>query len=100
MKSPVFYFFLLILRVSFNFTPDVVNERGGFSKTLLEECLEFVPSEGSNPVPLNLSLVLLPAEVDPISKEQGREGDALVACGTGRVEMVFTLPTEVVTLHV
>ena len=99
MRSPVLYFFLLVLRVSFDFISDVVNERSGFSENLLEECLEFVPSEGSDRVPLNLSLVLLPAKVDPILKKRGREGDMLVAGGTGYVEMVFTLPTKVVTLY-
>ena len=89
-----------MLRVFFDFTPNVFNERNGFSEALSEECLEFVPSEGSDPVPLNLSLLLLSAEVDSISEEQGRKGDALVARGIGRVEMVFTLPTEVVTFHV
>ena len=100
VKSLVLYFFLLILGVSFDFTPDIVNKRGRFSETLLEEGLEFVPSEKSNSVLLNLSLMLLPAEVNSILKEQSRKGDALVARSTGHVEIIFTLSAEVVTLHV
>ena len=100
MKSLVLYFFLLVLRISFDFTPDVINKRGGYSKTLSKEWLEFVPSKGNDLVPLNLSLVLLPAEVDPISEKRSRKRDALVARGTGRVKIVFTLPTKVVTLYV
>ena len=93
------YFFLLMLKVSFDFTPDVINKRGRFSETLSEECLKFVLSKESDQVLLNLSFVLLPAEVDLISKERGRKGDALVARGTNRIERVFTLPIEVVTLY-
>ena len=100
MRSSVLYFFLLVLQISFDFSRDIVYKRGGFSETLSEEGLEFVSSKGSNPIPLNLSFVLLPAEIDSISEERGRKGDALVARGTGRVNMVFTLLTEVVTLHV
>ena len=99
MRSPILYFFLLVLGVSFDFTPDIINKRDKFSKTLSEECLEFVPSEGSDSVLLNLSFVLLPAEVDFISEKQGRERDALVARGTGRIEIIFTLLAEVITLH-
>ena len=69
VRSPVLYFFLLVLQVSFDFTPDVVYKRGGFSKTLSEKSLEFVLSEGSNPVPLDLNFVLLPAKIDPILEE-------------------------------
>ena len=100
MRNLVLYFFLLVLQVSFDFTPDIVNKRSRFFKTLSEKSLKFVPSEGSNPVPLNLSLVLLPAEVDFISEERGRKEDALVACSTSRIKIIFTLPAEVVTLHV
>ena len=100
MKSLVLYFFLLVLRVFFDFTSNVIYERGRFSKTLLEEGLEFVPSEESDPVPLNLSFVLLPAKIDPISEEQSQERDALGARDTVRVEMIFTLSAKVITLHV
>ena len=99
MRNAVLYFFLLVLQVSFNFTPDVVYKRGGFSETLSEEGLEFVSSEKSNPVPLNLTFVLLPVEIDPISEEQGCKGDALEVRGTGRVKIIFTLSAEVITLH-
>ena len=99
MRGPVLYFFLLVLRVSFDFISDVINERGEFSEILSKKCFEFVLSKGSNPVPLNLSLVLLPAEIDPILEEKSCKKHALVARGTGRVKIVFTLLTEVVILH-
>ena len=99
MKNPVLYFFLLVLQVSFNFTPDVVNKRSGFFETLLKEGLKIVLSKESNPVTLNLSFLLLLAEVDLILKEQGCKKDALVARGTDRVKMIFKLLAEVITLY-
>lgn len=100
VKKPVLYFFLLVLQVFFDFTPDVVNKRGRFSKILSEKCFKFVLSEESNPVPLNLNLVLLPIKVDFILKKQDRKRDALVVCGTSYIEMIFTLLTKVVILYV
>lgn len=100
IKSPVLYFFLLVLGVSFDFTPNIVNKRSRFSETLLEECLEFVLSKKSNPIILNLSFMLLLAEVDPISKKQSRKRDVLVARGTDYIEIIFILPTKVVILYI
>ena len=93
------YFFFLVLRVFFDFAPDIVNKCSGFSEILSKKDLEFVPSEEGNPIPLNLSLVLLPAEVNPISEKRGRKRDLLVARGTGHVEIIFTLLAEVVKLY-
>ena len=99
MRSPVLYFFLLVLQVSFDFIPDVIYKRGGFSEILSEEGLEFVLIKRSNPVLVNLSFVLLPTEIDPISKEQSRKEDALRAHDIGLVKMIFTLSAEVITLY-
>ena len=64
-----------------------------------EKGLEFVPSRGDGIVAFYLSFVLLPAEVNPISEEQGRKGDAFVARGSGRVEIILTLLTKIIALH-
>ena len=100
MRSPVLYFFLLVLQVSFDLAPDILSKRGRFSKILSEEGLKFVTSEGNNLVSLNLSLVLLPGEVDPILEQSGCKNDVLVARGTGHIKIIFTLPAKVVTLHI
>ena len=100
MGGPILYFLLLVLGVPLNLGPDVGHERGGFSKTLLEKDLEFIPSEGGGLIALNLGLVLLPAEVDSVPEERGCEGNTLGPRGTGRVEMILTLSTEVVALYV
>lgn len=99
IRGLILNFLLLVLGISLNLGPDVGHERGGFSETLTEKSLEFVPSKGGGLVALNLGLVLLPAEVNPIPEERGREGNTLGPRGTGRVEMVLTLLTEVVALH-
>ena len=94
------YFLLLVLGIPLDLGPDVSHERGGFSETLPEKGLEFVPSRGDGIVAFHLSFVLLPAEVNPISEERGREGDAFMARGSGRVEMILTLSIEIIALHV
>lgn len=99
MRSPVLYFFLLVIKVFFDFIPNVVNKRGRFFKTLLEKCFAFVLNKGSDPILLNLSFMLLPMEVDPISEKQGCKEDTLVAYNIGRIEIVFTLPIKVVILY-
>ena len=93
MRAPILYILLLVLGISLNLGPDVSHKCGGFSKTLLEKDLKFDPSKRGGPFVLNLGFVLLPAEDDPVPKEQGRKGDTLGSHGTGRVEMVFTLST-------
>ena len=94
------YFLLLVLGIPLDLGPDASHKRGGFSETLPEKGLEFVLGRRDGIVAFNLSFVLLPAEVNPISEERGREGDAFVARGSGRVEMILTLSTERIALHV
>ena len=88
-----------MLGISLNLGLDIGYKQGRFFKALLTKDLEFVLSERSNLIALNLGLVLLPAEVDSISEEQGRKRNALMARGTGRVEMILALSTEVVAHH-
>ena len=68
------YFFLLVLGIPFNLSPDVCHERGGFSKTLPEKGLEFVPRRGDGTVAFNLSLVLLPVELILLQKNEAAKG--------------------------
>lgn len=100
MRSSGLYFFLLVLRVFFNLTPDIIHKRNRFFKILLEKDFKFVLCEKSDPVPLNLSLMLLLAEVDPISEKQGYKEDVLVARGTAYAEMILALSIKVVALYI
>lgn len=100
VKSSVLYFFLLILQVSFDFSLDIVNKCNGFSKTLLEKSLESVLYKKNNPVPLNLSFILLLAKVNSISEKQSYKKDELVIFDTNYVKIMLTLLTKVVLLHI
>ena len=100
VRGPILYFLLLVLGIPLGLRPDASHEQGGFSKTLPKKGLEFVSSRGDGIVAFYLSFVLLPAEVNPISEERGREGDAFMARGSGRVEMILTLSIEIIALHV
>ena len=99
VRGSILYFLLLVLGIPLDLGPDASHERGGFSETLPEKGLEFVPNRRNGIVAFHLSFVLLPAEVNPISKERGREEDAFVARGSGRVEIILTLLTKIIALH-
>lgn len=64
MKNPVLNFFLLILKIFFNLTSDVIYKNRRLLKTFLEKNFKFVLYEGGNSVLFNLSLVLLPVKIE------------------------------------
>lgn len=99
MRGSILYFLFLILGIPFNHCPDIDYKQVGFSKTILEKGLKFTSNRGNSTLAFNLSLVLLPAEVDPILEEQGRKKEAMVARGNNHVEIIFILPAEVVAPH-
>lgn len=93
-----------------------VRKACGFEKScsnlgIDSRCLRVNPGRGSSfeaitssvlggPIALDPDHVLLPAEVHPITKEQGCKRYALVALGSSSLEMVLALLTEVVAFHV
>ena len=88
-----------MLRISLDLGPDASHERGGFSETLPEKGLEFIPNRGNSIVALHLSFVLLLVKVNRISEEQSHKGDAFVAYSSSRIKMILTLSTEIIALH-
>lgn len=82
MRSPVFYFFLLILRISLNLSPNTGYKQRRFSKTLLEKGLKFFSSNKNNIVIFHLSFMLLLIEIDPIPEKQGHKRDIFGARDT------------------
>ena len=64
MKSPILYFFLLVLKILLHLGLDIGHKRNGFSLTLLQKGLEFILSKGGSLVAYNLGFLLLPAKVD------------------------------------
>lgn len=99
MRGSVLYFFLLILEVFFNFTPDAIHKCGRFSKFLLEKGLEFIPCEGVGSILLCPSLMLLPPEIDPLLAERDHKRYAFVALSLSRLKIVFTLPAKEVAFY-
>lgn len=88
-----------MLKISLDLNRDAGHKGGGFSKTLLEKSLRFVPSRGDSTVIFNLGLLLLPADVDLIPKEQGFKEDKLGTCDIGHIKMVLAMLIEVITLY-
>lgn len=99
VRSPILYFFLLVLKIPLNLGPDIGYKRGRFFEALSEKGFEFVPNKGSGPIALNFGLILLLMEVDLIPEEQGCKRNELMARGTNRVEIILALSTKVVALH-
>lgn len=62
---------LLVLKIPLDLSLDASHENNGFSKALLKKDLKFIPIRRDGTIAFNLDLMLLPAGVDPISKEQG-----------------------------
>lgn len=69
MKSSILNFLLLVLKIPLDLSPDANYKNSGFSKILPKKSLEFVPNRKNGTATFNLSLVLLPAEVDFISEK-------------------------------
>lgn len=67
--SLVLYFLLLVLGIPLDISLNTGYKQRGFFETLPEKGFEFVPSRGSSTVAFNLSLVLLSAEIDSVTKE-------------------------------
>ena len=88
-----------MLEISLDLGPDASYKQGGFSEILLEKGFKFVSSSGDGIVAFNLSFVLLSAKVNPILEEQGRKENAFVARGSGRIEMILILSTEIIALY-
>lgn len=100
VKNAVLYFFLLLLQVFFNFSPDIINKCSRFFEILLEKNLKFVSSKESNLVLLNLSLLLLLAEVNAILEKRIHERDVLVAYSISYIKIIIILSEKIITLHI
>lgn len=100
MRDLVFYFFLLILGVSFNLTLNIVYKSNGLHKVFLQIGAKFLPRERGNSVSLNLSLVLLPTKDDSFLKKQGCKKNVFVTFCPNCFKRVPALPAKVVTFHI
>ena len=89
-----------MLEILLNLGLDVGYKRDRFPKILSKKGLKFVPSRGGSTIVFDLCLMVLPAKIDPVAEKCSREGHAYRACGTGRVKIILTLSTKLVSLHV
>lgn len=69
VKSRFLNLFLLVLKISLDFSSDANHKGDRFFEVLLEKSFEFVTSKKDGIIAFNLGLVLLSAKVDLISKE-------------------------------
>lgn len=100
MRSPVLYFFPLVLEVWFNLISDVVNKRSRFSKTLFEKNLKFILSRRSGPVTFVPGFSLLSADVDSIPEIRNSKKDAFMTFGSSCFKIIFALLIEIVIFYI
>lgn len=99
VRSLILYFFLLVLRILLSLGPDAGHNQDRLSRTLSEKSFEFVPTKESSTIAIKLNLVLLAVKIDLVLKKQSRQGHALRARSTGRIQIIFALPTKVVVFY-
>lgn len=99
VKSLILYFFLIMLKIILNLSPDTSYKHSKFLKTLLKKSFKFALSKKDNIITFNLSFELLLAEVNSISKKQNCEKNALIVYNFGYVKMILILLTKIVILY-
>ena len=67
VKDPVLYYFLLKLKVSFNFTPGYVNKCSEVTKILSKKSLKICPGQGFHLIPM---FMLVLARIDLSEKKK------------------------------
>lgn len=99
MKALILYFFLLILEIPLNFSPDIGYKQDRFSKALLKKSYEFVLNKKDGFIAFNLGFVLLLAKINSILEKQSYKKNLLMACDTSCVKMILTLLKKIITLY-
>ena len=94
------YFFLLVLGVPLDFTLNVIDKQVGVAKAFPKKGDKFFPGFRVGLFLLNTKLVLLPAKVDPLTKERGCKRYAFMVFCSNSLKIVLELLTEVVAIYV
>lgn len=94
------YFLLLVFKISLNLGSDISYKQNRFSKILSEKNLKFIPNRRGNSIAFDLSLVLLPIEIDLIIKEKSWKENIFTIYGNGYIKIIFTLLIKVVAYYV
>lgn len=99
MKSLILNFFLLMLKISLNLSPNTNYKYSGFSKTLLKKTFKFVLSKKNDIIIFNLSLILMLTKFNLILEKQSYKKDALIAYATDYIKIVLPLSTKIIALY-
>lgn len=101
MRNIVLYFFLLMLRVLFNFNLDASYKCNRFFKTFLMKDLKFILNKSNNIIVMfNSSLKLLEANFDSIIEEQNCKKDLFMTCDTSHMKIILGLLTKIMMLYI
>lgn len=69
MKNAILFFFLLVLRILFNVSPDTSHKQNRFSKTPLKKSLKFILYKSNSFVAFILTFFLLLVEINLVFEE-------------------------------
>lgn len=99
MRSLVWYFFLMVLKISFNLTLNAIYKRSKFFKTLSEKSFKFILDKKNSSILFIFYLILLTVEINLVSKKLKYKKDAFIICSTSYVKIIFAILTKVVVLY-
>ena len=99
VDRPVKAFLQLVLGVSLDLPPVGIHKGLGVIQAPAEERLEFVPGDRDRGVGVMSPLVLLPSEANPVPEERRSKGDLGRPRSSSSSEIVLTLLTKVVAIH-
>ena len=100
MCSPIQDIFVLILRVSFDFSPITIDKSSRVSYAWTKKDLELLPSNRDCALSLMFLLILLQTEVDAVMQERCCKENMVGALSSGGSKMILTLLAKVIVFHV
>lgn len=99
-ENSVLNFFLLILKILLNLSPDAYYKCSRFLKILLEKNFKFVLNRKNTTIPFYLNLALLFIEVNLVSKKLSYKKDVFMGHNISHIERVFVLSTKIIAFYI
>ena len=100
MGSPVIYFLQLVLRVSFEFSPNAINKWLKFFQVFLQESFELCLGYGSLFPTSMTALVLSLLHANASTKKKSCKKSPVGPGGPSGLKIIFALLTKVVVVYV
>lgn len=100
MKSLILYFFLLILRILFDFSLDAIYKYNRFSKILLKKIFKFVLGKRVSLILFLLYFILLSLKVYFVLKKKSYKNNAFRFFGTSYLNIVLVLLIKIVIFYI